>query len=233
MDVTMMHFLDSRYQPGVLFAELIPKRAGWVLMESPSPVLMFLFFWTSRANTLPLYVFAGCWLTHYIQRTWVYPFIVKAPERPMNIIASLAAVAFNFLNAPINAVYMFYFARTEYANDYVTNWWFWAGLLIWAAGFVGNIHSDRILRNLKRGPKGEYAIPRGGLFEYVSAANYSAELFEWTGYAIMTASPAAWMFVVWTAANLVPRAVRHHNGYVKQFGAAYPKKRAAVIPFIW
>ncbi|MBK6611366.1 MAG: hypothetical protein IPG29_10875 [Sphingobacteriales bacterium] len=37
---------------------------------------------------------------------------------------------------------------------------------------------------------------------------------------------------VWTFANLVPRAVAHHQWYHKQF-ANYPPYRKAIFPFLW
>jgi hypothetical protein len=80
-----------------------------------------------------------------------------------------------------------------------------------------------------------YKIPRGGLFEYVSAANYTAETLEWLGYAVAcgSASLAPWAFALATACNLAPRARSHHAWYKQKFGAAYPASRSAFIPFVW
>jgi steroid 5-alpha reductase family enzyme len=80
-----------------------------------------------------------------------------------------------------------------------------------------------------------YKIPTGGLFEYVSAANYTAETLEWLGYAIAcgTASLAPWAFALATACNLAPRARSHHAWYKQKFGAGYPASRRAFIPFVW
>ena len=48
---------------------------------------------------------------------------------------------------------------------------------------------------------------------------------EWTGFAILTASPAAWVFVWWTFANLVPRADAIHRRYREEFGDEAVGKR--------
>lgn len=62
-----------------------------------------------------------------------------------------------------------------------------------------NLHSDEILRNLRKEGETEYKIPRGeiaiqsyfdviinsvsgGMFEYVSGANFFGEIIEWFGY---------------------------------------------------
>jgi steroid 5-alpha reductase family enzyme len=69
------------------------------------------------------------------------------------------------------------------------------------------------------------------LFRYVSCPNFLGEILEWTGFAIMTWSPAALAFAVWTLVNLVPRALDHHNWYRSRF-EDYPPGRKALIPFV-
>ena len=78
-----------------------------------------------------------------------------------------------------------------------------------------------------------FHIPMGGMFRYVSAANYFGELTEWVGWAIMTWSLPGLVFAIWTFANLGPRAHRHHNWYNQKFGDAYPKDRKRMIPFLY
>jgi 3-oxo-5-alpha-steroid 4-dehydrogenase 1 len=80
-----------------------------------------------------------------------------------------------------------------------------------------------------------YKIPRGGAFEWVSAANLFGEMVEWTGFAIASGlSPAPTCFALFTIANLAPRAWRSHHWYMDRFGAEYARLgRAAVIPLIW
>lgn len=77
-----------------------------------------------------------------------------------------------------------------------------------------------------------HGIPRGGLFERVSAANYFAECVEWTGYALAAGTPAAWAFAAFTWANLAPRAARYHQWYQHKF-PDYPKERKRLIPYLW
>jgi len=95
-----------------------------------------------------------------------------------------------------------------------------------------------------------YAIPRGGFFEYVSSPHYFGELVEWTGFFIATnCSLASLSFVVWAAANLVPRAIHTHAWYNERFAARVADEdsdgdgfdksvnyellgRKAIVPFI-
>ena len=78
-----------------------------------------------------------------------------------------------------------------------------------------------------------YKIPRGGMFEYVSAANYFGEIVEWAGFALACNSLPALAFAVSTFCNIGPRGFSHHKDYLRRFGDKYPRNRKAVIPFVW
>ena len=78
--------------------------------------------------------------------------------------------------------------------------------------------ADHTIRNLRKPGDTNHYLPKGGLFDYVTSANYFGELLEWTGFAILLCNPAAWMFVWWTAANLVPRAHAINKKYRAEFG---------------
>ncbi|XP_048457325.1 3-oxo-5-alpha-steroid 4-dehydrogenase 2-like [Rhincodon typus] len=72
----------------------------------------------------------------------------------------------------------------------------------------------------------------GGLFEYVSAANYFSEIVEWFGYSIATWTFPAFAFAIFTAVFLESRAVYHHRFYMERF-KDYPKSRKILIPFLF
>lgn len=109
---------------------------------------------------------------------------------------------------------------------------FLLGSIIWLTGFLINLQSDSILRKLRNTPPTNvYKIPTDGLFKYTSCANYFGEILEWFGYAIAGNSLAAWAFLAWGCANLIPRGLAHHAWYLSKF-EDYPEDRWAVIPFI-
>ena len=81
------------------------------------------------------------------------------------------------VNAYLQASY--FLALYVYPRDWLGSLWFIAGVLIFALGFISNIQADSILRNLRKPGETGYKVPYGGLFDYVSAANYGAELIEW------------------------------------------------------
>ncbi|XP_078413517.1 3-oxo-5-alpha-steroid 4-dehydrogenase 2-like [Cetorhinus maximus] len=95
-----------------------------------------------------------------------------------------------------------------------------------------NIHSDHLLQKLREPGEATYKIPTGGLFEYVSAANYFGEIVEWFGYSIATWTFPAFAFAIFSALYLGSRALQHHRFYVEKF-QEYPKSRKALIPFLF
>jgi 3-oxo-5-alpha-steroid 4-dehydrogenase 1 len=108
------------------------------------------------------------------------------------------------------------------------------GVALFCLGGTLTIQSDAILRRLRQSTRpGQHGIPEGGGFYYVSNPHYAGELLEWTGYALAAggARPAV-ALVLYTAANLVPRAVTNHQWYHQRFPKEYPARRA-ILPFLW
>ena len=103
------------------------------------------------------------------------------------------------------------------------------GLVIFASGAAINIWSDNKLIGLRADGTQGYTVPRGGLFNWVSCPNHMGEIIQWSGFALMCWNLPALSFAIWTAANLIPRAVSHHKWYRKTF-PDYPQDRRAVIP---
>jgi steroid 5-alpha reductase family enzyme len=87
------------------------------------------------------------------------------------------------------------------------------GVSLFLIGLYINIDSDNRLiklRTISSKSKSNYKIPRGGIFEYVSAANYFGECVEWSGFALASWSLPALAFSLFTWANIGPRAYHHH-----------------------
>eukprot|EP00689_Sawyeria_marylandensis_P001967 EC822795.1.p1 GENE.EC822795.1~~EC822795.1.p1 ORF type:complete len:184 (-),score=34.36 EC822795.1:86-637(-) len=80
---------------------------------------------------------------------------------------------------------------------------------------------------------GKYRIPYGGLFKYISAANYWGELVEWLGMWICLQNCASFSFFFATFGNLGTRSISTHKWYKEKFGKLYPKNRRALIPGIY
>jgi protein-S-isoprenylcysteine O-methyltransferase Ste14 len=199
-------------------------------MELPAVALFAAFFFTGtrRFELVPL-VLLGLWQLHYLNRTFVFPVRMRASGRRMPLLIVTLAITFNTLNAYINARWIGHLGA--YGIAWLTDPRFLLGAAVFLAGWLGNLQSDTILRNLRKPGEKGYGIPRGGLFRWVSTPNYLCEILEWAGWAIATWSTAGLAFAVYTAANLVPRAFKHHAWYREQF-ADYPRERKALIPYV-
>lgn len=204
-------------------------RLAWIVMESPS-ALWFLAVYFSGAHAwapAPL-LLLGLWQVHYLQRTFVYPLKIRPGGlTPASVVAM--GFLFNTVNAYVNARWISEFGA--YSAAWLSDPRLWLGVLVFALGYRINRRADAVLAGLRRPGETGYKIPRGGLYELISCPNYFGELLEWTGWAIATWSVAGLSFAVFTAANLIPRALVHHRWYRGKF-PDYPRGRKAVIPFV-
>lgn len=207
----------------------IKSKLAWMIMEFPSPFLMTLFFITADTKTLPQIIFLILWLTHYVHRTFVYPFSQSGREKPYPLIVASMAIIFNCLNGLSNGFGIFHL--NSYTLSWLLTWQFISGILIFLTGFIINKTADGKLRSLRNNNHEEYVIPHGWLFNYISSPHYFGEVIEWAGWALMTWSLPGLAFSVFTFANLFPRAVASHQWYKSHF-QEYPSERKAIIPFI-
>lgn len=211
------------------------NRVGWVVMEAPVFFAMLLLWLLSprRSEVAPA-VMTCLFLYHYFQRSFIFPMLIKGRSRmPLAII--LCGIVFNLVNAYMIGGWLFYVsAPGTYPDSWLLSPCFIAGTLVFVAGNVINLHSDYIIRHLRRPGDTRHYIPRGGMFRYVTSANYFGELIEWTGYAILIWSLPAAVFVLWTFANLAPRARSLHARYESEFGDEYTAlRRRYLLPFIY
>lgn len=210
---------------------MIPNRLGWVIMELPSLILFSLFFLFGPGKPEPVtWFFFTLWVAHYTNRSLVYPFRTRTAGKQMPLLIALFAIFFNLVNGSANGMYFSHFARS-YTLEWLYDIRFILGVLTFFTGVLINTRSDRYLLRLRKSSTNGYSIPKGGLFRYVSCPNFFGEILEWTGFAIMTWSPAALAFALWTFFNLLPRGMDHHRWYKSTF-PEYPSERKAVIPFL-
>lgn len=213
----------------------VPNKVGWVLMEAPSFVVMGLWAWKAGVEAYtPQAVFVGLFMLHYFQRSFVFPLLMKGKSRmPLAIMAM--GILFNVINATLLAASFFNCALPgKYEpTAFWTNPLPWVGVVIFFIGMAINLHADHVIRNLRKPGDTRHYLPEKGFYRYVTSANYFGELVEWTGFALLTASPAAWVFVWWTAANLVPRADAIYKRYCEEFGKQAVGSRKRIIPYIY
>ena len=210
----------------------------------------------------PSATLACLFLTHYLNRAILSP--LRTPSRSKShAIVIIAGIVFNIVNGPLLGAYLSSPEGLSYLAGAYQRPRFWFGVLMWAAGFVGNIVHDEILLNIRRKKQAEdakktpeqtakekkrehYAIPHGLLYKYISYPNYFCEWMEWLGFAL-AASPLP-SFESWAAflATITPPFLFFLAEVVTMMPRAvrghqwyhtkfpnYPKERKAVIPFIF
>lgn len=231
-----LHFLDAGY--GYLFNRRygppVPNKIGWMAMESPVFILMCIL-WVSSDRMLeagPLALFI-IFQSHYLQRAFIFPMLLRGDSKmPLGIVAM--GMLFNTLNALMQGGWIFFVSPADYYADWFAKPFIYLGGAVFLAGMAINLHSDHIIRHLRHPGDTRHYIPRGGMFRYVSSANYFGEVLEWTGFAVASWSWAGAVFAWWTFANLAPRAASLRRRYCQEFGEEFTQlHRKRIIPFIY
>lgn len=209
----------------------INARLAWFSQEVPSFGIPVAFIWIEHQKighfNFTKLALVGLFILHYWQRTFIYSFLIRGGKPTPFIIWTLA-----FLFCTVNG----YIQVRSIQLQQFPNGWFkmpfvLLGTALFFVGFFINIHSDYILRNLRKPGETGYKIPQGGMFEYVTAANYLGETIEWFGYFLAVQTTASAAFFFFTVCNLWPRAFRHHRWYKEKFDD-YPADRTAIVPLV-
>lgn len=213
----------------------INNKLAWVLMEAPAFLTMLVIWYTSGCPTAaPQIVLLGLFLLHYFQRSFIFPLLMSGHSK-MPVTIMLSGVTFNIINGIMQGGALFWFPREVYQEgwNYFTHDISIIGLVIFFVGMAINLHSDHVIRHLRQPGDTRHYLPQKGMYHYVTSANYFGEIVEWTGFAIVAGSLAAWVFVWWTAANLVPRAHAIYNRYREEFGKESLAHKKRIIPYIY
>ncbi|KAJ0816286.1 putative oxidoreductase [Helianthus annuus] len=103
---------------------------------------------------------------------------------------------------------------------------------------VANLYCHVILRNL-RSPSGNggYQIPQGFLFNIVTCANYTTEIYQWLGFNVATQTVAGYVFLVVAASIMTNWALAKHRRLRRLFDGKegrpkYPRRWVILPPFL-
>lgn len=209
----------------------LPSPLAWLLFESPQLFAFAATFWLladhHSATALLLFVL---WQSHYLYRGFIYPLRRNDKGKRFPLLNVIFGFLFNLMNGYANG-YAVSHAEHLASNDWLTTPWFLIGLLVAGVGWWINFDADNRLIALRSDGSSGYKIPQGGGFRHVSAANYFGEILLWSGWALMSLTWAGLVFVLFTLANLVPRALASHRWYREKF-PDYPPERRAIIPYL-
>eukprot|EP00940_MAST-03C_sp_MAST-3C-sp2_P001374 g1374.t1 len=217
----------------------LDSRVGWWLMELPCTVVfVFNFFYIGgpQSSELVPRLLAVVFCIHYFYRGWLFPFMMNTYGATSNfsIIPALFSWIVTITHGYLNAKWFSTHGK-HLTRDWIRSPRFVLSAATYYFGLGLVVYHDHLLRNLRPCPNGErYCIPHGGLFDYATCAQYTAELLMWFGFWAMSAGPnGAFIFAI-SVANLVPRAHSTHMWYLEKFGDAYASLgRDRLIPGVW
>ena len=189
---------------------------------------------------------------HYINRAIIYPLRMNSNSQKVPLLITMSASIITYWNGYIQCFYLTQIGEFPplSLSTSLDDIQCWTGIGIFFIGMYINMHSDSVLRNLRRkhGKRQEvmtqqqqidtkkehvYYIPHSPFFEYISCPNFSGEILEWFGFtwASRFSLPSV-AFFIYTASNLIPRAIAHHEWYRRKFDNYPVDRRWAVIPFV-
>ena len=143
----------------------IGNKWGWMLMECPA-LLPMAYLWATASDTqLWPVVFALLYMTHYVYRTLIFPFLLKGKSRmPVCIIGM--GMAFNLMNSLLLGSSIFLFPSQEYAHaaEYALRPATWIGIALFVGGAWLHIKSDSIIRHLRKPGDTRHYLPQGCMY---------------------------------------------------------------------
>lgn len=275
-------YLLTRYIIVAPFGRHVPKqnhwwfgpkfdaRWSWFLFECPNLIWACYYYssmpypqssigsgsYTISTNMVLMSLFT----LHYINRDIIYPLRMNPISQKVPLVVIIAAGFITTWNGYLQCFYLAHIRQDSslsIASSSLENIQTWVGIGFFFLGMGINLHSDGVLRNLRRNNSTTakpiisqqqnqrngtrlqhhdhhaYYIPHSPWFTYISCPNFFGELVEWFGFAMASHfSLPSVAFLIYTASNLIPRGIAHHHWYQQKF-EDYPSERKwAVIPLI-
>lgn len=216
--LSMMNY--SKFRP----AQGWPGRTGMVILYAlPLVVLVAAAVpYLPKATPIQWLVF-GAVAVHFIKRVLESLFVHRY-SGPIGIFTTLLIAGFYSLAAFLIG----YLNRTPLPS---VDGWFMLGCVLFVVGALGNFYHHKLLADLRRDTLA-YAIPHGGLFQWVACPHYLFEIIIWLGIFLLSRHFAALLVLAFIIAYLSARAVRTLRWYREKF-TDFPKERKAILPFIF
>ncbi|KAF1810032.1 3-oxo-5-alpha-steroid 4-dehydrogenase [Eremomyces bilateralis CBS 781.70] len=232
----------------------IPGKVAWTLMEVPGfSTLVYIMFALPKQlgiGALPWgnWLMTGLFVTHYVYRALLAPLVLNPSMSPIHPLVAFFAAGFQMANALSIGGWLAGYGPTDAGYWDGRTLQVGVGTVIWAAGLIGNIYHDDVLRDIRRvamrkkeddkarGKASDsskvYQVPEKGLFRYVLYAHYLCEWIEWTGYWVMggVGCIPARTFVINEITTMLPRATSGKRWYIAKFGKEKIGGRKAAIP---
>lgn len=173
------------------------------------------------------------WCFHYLKRI-LETFFVHRFSHATSPLSNVYRNCFYYWSF---AVFIAYFANHPYYTP-VSEKQMYIGFGLGIVCQLANFYCHILLRNLRPvDGKGGYQVPRGFLFNYITCANYTTEIYQWLGYNIATQTLAGYSFLVVAALIMTDWARGKHRRLRKIFDGKegrpkYPRRWIILPPFL-
>ncbi|CAO1600921.1 hypothetical protein XANCAGTX0491_004593 [Xanthoria calcicola] len=258
---TLIQWFDDFYPQGKTSIPSrfnLPGKIAWAVMETPALVCllycMFTIPTTQGIQKLPAanWLMAALFSIHYLYRAIISPLFLNPSMSPIHPLILLFGLSFQVINSTCMGGYLAGYGPSTQADWAGATIRIQLGLLIFFAGFIGNIYHDDELREIRRAAarrqkrkaeaqreKGKeapvdkvYEIPQNGLFRLVLYPHFFCEWIEWCGFWVIggLACVPARTFLINEITTMTPRALSGKRWYIKRFGKEKVGSKRAVIP---
>jgi len=165
--------------------------------------MAYVYFFLSKpectGNLINLWL-AALYILHYVNRSFIFGLRIKNPK-PIPLVILCMTSGFCAVNGWLQAMWLMRFH--PYQFEWMRSFMFVTGNILFFLGMYVNQKSDIMLTQLRKPGEHGYKIPRGFLFEYVSAPNFGGEIIEWFGFAMACGfTPPSAFFAVSTLLNI-------------------------------
>lgn len=224
----------------ITFKDLGPQ-ISWrtvFMVEYFGPILMHClvyffpqFFYSDPIKPYTFTQTAAFWMVvlHFIKREYETIFIHRFSNDTMPAFNIIKNSAHYWILSGISIAYFVYHPKyTSVHNEFIVQ----ICIVLFTLFELGNFYCHVILRNLRPEGTRQRGIPRGFLFEYVTCANYTLEIYAWIVFSYMTSAVTSWIFTIVAIGQIAIWSKQKHVRLYKEFGSAVPK-RWILFPLIW
>lgn len=190
-------------------------------------------FWLNVQQGIATVMF----VVHYIHRAFIFTLFRTHSMSDSTLSTMGLACLFTATNGYLNAKGIWAYNNDE-EFGFINIIFMLLGIVLYLTGFYINFQSDQILIDLRKknqtsDSEKKYFIPMGGMYKYISTPNYFGEFVEWFGFFLCIQNRFAFLFVILTLSNLLPRSIQTHEWYLNKFGDKYRSlNRKAFIPYL-
>ncbi|BBM99041.1 very-long-chain enoyl-CoA reductase [Marchantia polymorpha subsp. ruderalis] len=231
----------------VLFKDLGPQVGYSTLFffEYIGPLLLYPIFYFYPA----IYTYFGLPLRKEVHQAQTWALYAWSFHYSKRILETFFVHRFSHATSPISNVYRncaYYWSFGAFIAYFVNHPLYTPvgekqvmfGFALSVVAQMANFYTHIILKNL-RAPdgKGGYQIPKGFLFNYITCANYTTEIYQWIGFNIATQTVAGYSFLAIAGLIMTMWALGKHKRLRRTFDgkegrAKYPRRWVIFPPFL-